>query len=212
MWRRWSAEGAETREGGSRDRGDGFTQRSQRAETSGGDEGRRQALNQLTSLIVAAAIRIHRALGPGLLENAYLACLCHELAVLRTPFDVQRPLPLLYDGVRVECAYRADLIVDNRVVVEVKALDTLAAVHMRQVRTYARLANCKVGLLLNFGAPMMKDGIKRVVVGFPTASALSARRGQARYASSASSLPSLHSLTSSASPCRVAARALSCRP
>jgi GxxExxY protein len=125
------------------------------------------ALNQLTSTVLAAAIRIHRKIGPGLLENAYFACLCHELQSGRIQFETQKPLPLMYDGVRIECAYRADIVVERAVIVEVKALDAIAPVHMRQLRTYTRLADCYVGLMLNFGAPIMKEGIHRVVNGFP---------------------------------------------
>lgn len=124
-------------------------------------------VNRLTSTILSGAIKIHRQCGPGLLEHAYLACLCHELTQAKAKFDVQRVLPLLYDGVRIDCAYRADLVVDDMVVVEVKALDAIAPVHLRQLRTYTQLADCPVGLLLNFGAPTMKDGIRRVMNGYP---------------------------------------------
>ena len=126
-----------------------------------------EALNQITSTIIAGAIKVHRTLGPGLLENAYLACMCHELAGVGLRFETQKPLTLFYNGTRIECAYRADLIVEQAVVVEVKALDLVPAVYTRQLRTYAKLADCRVGLLLNFGAPTLKDGIKRVVNGFP---------------------------------------------
>jgi GxxExxY protein len=80
---------------------------------------------------------------------------------------MEKSLPLIYDGVRIDCAYRADLVIETVVLVEVKAVETIAPVHVRQVRTYTRLADCYVGLLLDFGAPTMKDGIKRVVNGFP---------------------------------------------
>jgi GxxExxY protein len=126
-----------------------------------------EAVNELTSTIIAGAIRIHRELGPGLLENAYLACLCHELAKARLEYEVQKAVPLVYDGVRIDCAFRADLVVEHAVVVEVKALDTIAPVHIRQLHTYTRLTECHVGLLLNFGAATMKDGIRRVINGFP---------------------------------------------
>ena len=126
-----------------------------------------EALNQITSTIIAGAIKIHRTLGPGLLENAYLACLCHELKSVGLRFEAQKALPLFYDGTRIECAYRADLVVEQAVVVEVKAVDAIPAVYTRQLRTYAMLADCRVGLLLNFGAPTLKDGIKRVVNRFP---------------------------------------------
>ena len=126
------------------------------------------AVNALTSTIIARAIKIHRALGPGLLENAYLACLCHELSSANLPYETQKALPLIYDGVRIDCSYRADIIVDRIVIVEVKAMDGIAPVHLRQLHTYTRLANCHVGLLLNFGAPTMKEGIRRVINGYPS--------------------------------------------
>ena len=126
-----------------------------------------ESLNQLTSAIIGCAIKIHRVLGPGLLENAYMACLCHELAAARLRFESQKSLPLIYEGVRVDCAYRADLVVEGSVVLEVKAVDTVPPVFMRQLTTYTKMAHCQVGLLLNFGAPTMKEGIKRVLNGFP---------------------------------------------
>jgi GxxExxY protein len=125
-------------------------------------------LNRLTSTIISNAISVHRALGPGLLESAYLACMCYELTSSAIRIESQKPIPLVYRGVRIDCAYRADLIVDGVVVVEVKALDALAPIHSRQLYTYLRLAECPVGLILNFGAATMKTGIKRVVNGFPS--------------------------------------------
>ncbi len=127
-----------------------------------------ETLNRLTSIIIAAAIEIHRTLGPGLLEGAYLACLCYDLKMAGLRFDVQKALPLVYRGVKIQCAYRADLVVEESVIVEVKALDTIAAIHMRQLYTYLRLAGCPVGLVLNFAAPTMRAGIKRVVNQFPS--------------------------------------------
>jgi GxxExxY protein len=124
-------------------------------------------LNQITSAIIGAAINVHRALGPGLLENAYLPCLCYELEAAGLGFELQEALPLAYRGVRIECAYRADLIVEEAVLVEVKAMEALAPIHERQLRTYLKLADCSVGLLLNFGALTMKAGTKRVANKFP---------------------------------------------
>jgi GxxExxY protein len=124
-------------------------------------------LNQLTSTVLASAIKIHRRVGPGLLESAYTACLCYELDRARCRIETQKLLPLIYDGLHIDCAYRADIVVEGAVIVEVKALDAIARVHLRQLRTYTVLADCRVGLLLNFGAPTLKDGIKRVVNGFP---------------------------------------------
>jgi GxxExxY protein len=124
-------------------------------------------LNQITSIILSAAIGIHRALGPGLLESAYLTCLVHELVAAQLRIERQKALPLVYRGVTIECSYRADLVVEESVLIEVKALETLAPIHSQQLYTYLRLGNFPVGLLLNFGAPTMKAGIKRIVNGFP---------------------------------------------
>lgn len=125
----------------------------------------RESLNALTSKIIASAIAIHRMLGPGLLEGAYLACLTYELYTLDLKAEVQKPIPLIYRGVMMDCAYRADLLVEGAVLVEVKALETLAPIHSRQLYTYLRLADLRLGLLLNFGAMTMKEGIKRIVNG-----------------------------------------------
>ena len=126
-----------------------------------------ESLNQLTSEVVQAAVRVHRALGPGLFESAYLACLCFELSSAGLKIERQKALPLVHRGVKIDCAYRADLVVGGHVLVEVKALDSLAPIHSQQLYTHLRIADCRVGLLLNFGARTMKDGIKRVVNGFP---------------------------------------------
>jgi len=126
-----------------------------------------ESLNHLTSTIIQSAIRVHQTIGPGLLESAYLGCLCFELTSAGVRIGTQKTLPLLYRGVMIDCAYRSDLIVEATVLVEVKALDSLAPIHSRQLLTYLRVARCPVGLLLNFGAPTMKEGIKRVVNGFP---------------------------------------------
>ena len=124
------------------------------------------ALNRVTGVIVAAAIKVHRALGPGLLESAYLACLDFEIrdASLRT--QVQKAIPLVYRGVAMDCAYRADLIVESCVLVEIKAVEKLADIHAQQLYTYLRIADYRVGLLLNFGEATMKSGIKRVLNDF----------------------------------------------
>lgn len=126
-----------------------------------------ESLNQLTSSIVQAAIAVHKALGPGLLESAYLACLRFELSTAGLKVEAQKALPLVYREVKIDCAYRADLVVAGHVIVEVKAMDSLAPIHSQQLYTYLRLADCRVGLILNFGARTMKDGIKRIVNDFP---------------------------------------------
>lgn len=126
-----------------------------------------ESLNHLTSIVIQSAIIVHRALGPGLLESAYLACLCFELSTTGVAFETQRMLPLTYRDIRIDCAYRADLIVGGQVIVEVKAMQSLAAIHSQQLYTYLRVADCRVGLVLNLGARTMKEGIKRVVNDFP---------------------------------------------
>jgi len=124
-------------------------------------------LNQITSTIIETAIDIHRTLGPGLLESAYLTCLTRDLADARVRIDAQKAVPLIYKDLRIECAYRADLVVEESVVVEVKAIETLTPIHDQQLNTYLRLGDYRVGLLLNFNAPTMKAGIKRIVNRFP---------------------------------------------
>jgi GxxExxY protein len=122
-----------------------------------------QQINPITSKIIEAAIRIHRDIGPGLLEKAYWGCLCFELHSAGIRIETQKALPLVYRGVNIDCAYRADLIVEDLVIVEVKALNGLVPIHTRQLLTYLRLANCPLGLLLDFGGETMKAGIKRVI-------------------------------------------------
>ena len=126
-----------------------------------------EQLNRITSAIIKASIDIHRALGPGLLENVYRLCLAYELTLHGLRVDQERIIPLIYKDAVIDCAYRIDLGVDGSVLVEVKAVDTVAPIHLRQLMTYLRLADYRVGLLMNFGADVMKNGIYRVVNGFP---------------------------------------------
>ena len=118
---------------------------------------------QLTHEIIGAAMEVHRTLGPGLLESAYEECLARELTVRGIFFERQRPLPVVYKDVKLECGYRIDLVVDKRVIVELKAVDTLAPIHEAIVLTYLRLSGCKIGLLINFNTAVLKDGIRRLV-------------------------------------------------
>jgi GxxExxY protein len=106
-------------------------------------------------------------LGPGLLEAAYQACLCYELRQAGLQVEAKTRIPFVYKGIRIECAYEADIIINDAVIVEVKALESLASIHIRQLFTYLTITDRRVGLLLNFGAMRMKDGIKRVVHQFP---------------------------------------------
>jgi GxxExxY protein len=124
-------------------------------------------VNQLTETVIGCAIEVHRALGPGLLESAYEICLCRELSLRKIQFECQRPLPVTYKGVKLDCGYRADLIVDERVLVEVKAVDQLAAIHDPQLLSYLKLSGLKVGLLINFNVRILTHGVRRKVLGAP---------------------------------------------
>jgi len=119
---------------------------------------------ELTGQIIAAAIEVHRELGPGLLESAYQACLAREFSVRGLSFEQEKPLPVEYKGVRVDCGYRLDFLVAGKVVVELKTVDALAPVHEAQLLTYLKLTGCRVGLLINFNVPILKNGIKRRVL------------------------------------------------
>ncbi|MCI0437572.1 MAG: GxxExxY protein [Chloroflexi bacterium] len=119
--------------------------------------------NQLTHAIIGAAIEVHRALGPGLLEAVYEECLARELVVREIPFERQKPIPLVYRDLKLECGYRIDLLVKKRVVVEIKAVELLPAVVEPIMLTYLRLSGCKIGLLINFHSAVLRDGIRRFV-------------------------------------------------
>jgi GxxExxY protein len=121
------------------------------------------SINDVTYQIVGAAIEVHRVLGPGLLESAYEACMAHELVTRGIPFVREIGLPVIYKGARVNCGFRVDFIVDEKVVVEIKAVEAITPVHQAQVNTYLRLSGCKIGLLLNFNSRRMTDGIKRII-------------------------------------------------
>lgn len=119
--------------------------------------------NRLSHGIIGAAIEVHRVLGPGLLESSYEECLAHELKLRRIPFKRQVALPLIYKGVRLDEGYRIDLLVDHRVVVELKAVEHILPVHEVQLLTYLRLTGTWLGLLLNFHSPILLRGIRRIV-------------------------------------------------
>jgi GxxExxY protein len=119
---------------------------------------------ELTEKIIGAMIEVHRHIGPGLLESAYEVCTCHELHLRGVAFEAQKPLPVVYKNTRLECGYRADPLVDGRVLVEMKAADSLAPIHEAQLLTYMRLSGVKVGLLVNFNVTALKDGIRRLVL------------------------------------------------
>ncbi|HOP40900.1 MAG TPA: GxxExxY protein [Geobacteraceae bacterium] len=115
----------------------------------------------LTEQIIASAIDVHRALGPGLLESAYEECLGVELGLRGLAFERQKSLPLEYKGRKLDCGYRMDLVVENRVVVELKCVENILPVHEAQILTYLRLSNIKVGLIINFYVRLLSDGIRR---------------------------------------------------
>jgi GxxExxY protein len=122
-------------------------------------------LNEISGAIIGAAIEVHRELGPGLLESAYETCLAYELAERGLNVRRQVEQPVTYRGLHMDCGYRIDLLVDG-VVVELKAVDSLNAVHKAQVLSYLKLSGCQVGLLINFNVKLLKDGVQRIVNGF----------------------------------------------
>jgi GxxExxY protein len=121
-------------------------------------------LNELTEQVIGAAIEVHRALGPGLLESAYEECLCRELSLRCISFTRQRPLPVEYKGIRLDCGYRLDLLVEQALVVEVKAAAAIEPIHEAQLLTYLKLGGWRLGLLINFNVPSLKDGIRRRIL------------------------------------------------
>jgi GxxExxY protein len=125
----------------------------------------RERLNGITQAIIGGAIQVHRVLGPGLLESAYEACLAFELKKRGLSVEQEKPLPLVYDQVKLDCGYRMDLVVEGTVVVEVKSVDALAPIHEAQVISYLNLSGCKLALLINFNVLQLKDGIRRFVNG-----------------------------------------------
>ena len=119
--------------------------------------------NEISGQIVDAAIKVHTALGPGLLESAYQGCLAYELRKRGLKVEVQLGLPVVYDDVNIEVGYRIDLLVEDRVIVELKSVDKIAPIHQAQLLTYLRLSDKRLGLLINFNVLHLKDGIKRMV-------------------------------------------------
>jgi GxxExxY protein len=120
-------------------------------------------LNELTETIIGAAIKVHKALGPGLLESAYRACLAYELRKIGLQVEIEKPIPLIYEEVKLDCGFRADIIVENVIVVECKAKEKLHPVEKAQVLSHLRLLNMQIGLLINFHEMLLKNGIQRIV-------------------------------------------------
>ena len=120
--------------------------------------------DELSKRVIGCAIEVHRNLGPGLLESTYEQCLAHELKCAGIPFMVQHPLPVNYSGVKLDCGYRVDLFIDTKIIVELKSVEKLLPIHQAQLLTYMKLAEIKIGLLMNFNVRFMKNGIKRMVL------------------------------------------------
>jgi len=119
--------------------------------------------NKIAEIIVDCSLKVHRALGPGLLESAYEECLFYELRKGDLIVEKQKPLPLIYEDVKLDVGYRIDLFVENKVIIELKSVENLTDVHLAQILTYLKLSECKLGLLINFNVALIKNGIKRVV-------------------------------------------------
>ncbi|MGD9039454.1 MAG: GxxExxY protein [Desulfobacteraceae bacterium] len=119
--------------------------------------------NKLSSTIIGAAVEVHKALGPGLLESAYEECLSHELDLRNLVVERQKSLPLVYKGKQLDCGYRLDIVVENRIILELKSCEKIEEIHKAQLLTYLKISGLKLGLLLNFNMPVMKDGVVRIV-------------------------------------------------
>jgi len=120
-------------------------------------------INELSSKIIGAAIEVHKALGPGLLESAYEECLSYELGLRRLSLERQKPLSITYKAKKLDCGYRLDLVVEKVIILELKSCEKIEPIHKAQLLTYLKLSDLKLGLLLNFNVPVMRDGIVRIV-------------------------------------------------
>ncbi len=121
--------------------------------------------NELAKIVFDAGLKVHKALGAGLLESAYEECLFYELSKLQLKVEKQKSLPLMYEDVKLEVGYRVDLIVENKLIIEIKSVEALNNLHKAQILTYLKLSECKLGLLINFNTVLFKNGVKRIVNG-----------------------------------------------
>jgi GxxExxY protein len=121
--------------------------------------------NEISRIVVEEALHIHKSIGPGMLESAYTHCLCYRLRLRGLSIRTEVPVPLIFEEVKLECGYRADILVENIVVLEIKSIEAIADIHLAQTLTYLRFLNLKLGLVLNFNTVLMKNGIRRVVNG-----------------------------------------------
>jgi GxxExxY protein len=122
--------------------------------------------NELSNKVIGCALDVHTALGPGLLESVYRECLFYKLRKESIFVEKEKPLPVIYEDVKLDCGFRIDLLVENKLIVEIKSVKAFDNIHLAQILTYLRLGKCKLGLLINFNAKLLKDGIKRVVNDF----------------------------------------------
>ena len=120
-------------------------------------------INKRSNIIIGAAIEVHKTLGPGLLESAYEQCLCHELKLRGLPFERQKELPVIYKGIRLDCGYRLDIVVEETIILELKSCEKIEPIHKAQLLTYLKLSGISLGLILNFNTILMRDGIVRIV-------------------------------------------------
>lgn len=121
--------------------------------------------NEIAKLVYDCSLKVHKALGPGLLESAYRECLCYELYKTGIYVEKEKPLPLIYEEVKLDIGYRMDIVLENKFIIEIKSVDELHDIHLAQLLTYLRLSNYKLGFLINFNVLLIKDGIKRVING-----------------------------------------------
>ena len=119
--------------------------------------------NEISKIVLDCAFKVHKTLGLGLLESAYEECLCYELSKNNIQFERQKSLPVIYDDLKLDCGYRIDIYIDEKVIVELKVVDNFTDIHTAQLLTYLKLSECKLGLLINFNSVLLKDGIKRIV-------------------------------------------------
>lgn len=118
--------------------------------------------NEISRIVIESALKVHRALGPGLLESAYLECLTYELAKTQLHIENRKSLPLIYLDVKLNAGFRVDIMIENKFIVEVKAVESISDLHLAQIITYLKLADCKLGLLINFNVPLLKQGLRRI--------------------------------------------------
>lgn len=121
--------------------------------------------NEISKIVFESALKVHKVLGPGLLESAYEECLFYELKKSNLKVEKQKALPLIYEEVKLDVGYRIDLMIEDKFIIEVKSVETLTDVHLAQVLTYLRLSDCRLGLLINFNVKLLKEGVRRVING-----------------------------------------------